>query len=101
MSAWRTTNMRVFFFTEIQKPLLDLENKMKNLKSKTFRKFVERMQNPRTYVPLIGTVVASMPIHYTLLSSLGLITGTSYLEYQEEKRGITNNGLYFLLKIKN
>ncbi|TXJ27736.1 MAG: hypothetical protein E6Q24_07865 [Chitinophagaceae bacterium] len=89
------------FFTEIQKPLLDLENKMKNLKSKTFRKFVERMQNPRTYVPLIGTVVASMPIHYTLLSSLGLITGTSYLEYQEEKRGITNNGLYFLLKIKN
>ena len=89
------------FFSEIQKPLNELENKMKNLSSKTFRKFIEKMQNPKTYVPLIGTVVASMPIHYALLSSLGLTTGLTYLEYKEEKREIENNGLYFLLKLKN
>jgi len=89
------------FFSEIQKPLNDLENKMKNLSSKTFRKFIEKMQNPKTYVPLIGTVVASIPIHFTLLSSLGLTTGLTYLEYKEEKREIENNGLYFLLKLKN
>ncbi len=87
------------FFNEIQKPLGDLENKMKNLTSKTFRKFIEKMQNPKTYVPLIGTVIASMPIHYALLTSLGMTTGMSYLEYQEEKREISNNGLYFLLKL--
>lgn len=89
------------FFSEIQKPLTDLENKMKNLNNKTFRKFINKMQNPKTYVPLIGTVVASMPVHYALLTSLGLTTGTSYLEYKEEKREIKNNGLYFLLKLKN
>lgn len=88
------------FFTEIQKPLTDLENKMKNLNSKTFRKFIDRMQNPKTYVPMIGTIIASMPMQYTLLVSLGLISGQSYLEYKEEKREITNNGLYFLLKLK-
>lgn len=89
------------FFKEIQKPLTDLENKMKNLKSKTFRKFIDKMQNPKTYVPLIGTVVASMPVHYALLTSLGLTTGMSYLEYKEEKREINNNGLFFLLKLRN
>lgn len=88
------------FFSEIQKPLADLENKMKNLASKTFRKFIEKMQNPKTYVPLIGTVVASIPIHFSLLASLGMTTGMSYLEYKEEKREISNNGLYFLLKLK-
>lgn len=88
------------FFSEIQKPLLDLENKMKNLKSKTFRTFIEKMQNPKTYVPLIGTVVASMPIHYALLSSFGLTAGMTLLEYKEEKRELENNGFYFLLKLK-
>jgi len=89
------------FFDDIQKPLSDLENNMKNLKSRTFRKFVEKMQNPKSYVPMIGTVVASIPIQYALFASLGLTTGLSYLEYLEEKREITNNGLYFLLKMKN
>lgn len=89
------------FFSEIQKPLTDLENKMKNLNSKTFRKFIEKMQNPKTYVPLIGTVVASMPIHYAVLSSLGFAAGMTYLEYKEEKRELENNGLYFLLKLRN
>lgn len=89
------------FFSEIQKPLIDLENKMKNLNSKTFRKFIEKMQCPKTYVPLIGTVVASMPIHYALLSSLGLTAGMTLLEYKEEKRELENNGLYFLLKLRS
>lgn len=88
------------FFNEIKKPLFELEGKMKNLQSKTFRKFLERLQNPKSYAPLVGTVVASMPIHYTLLASLGITTGISYLEYREEKREIVDNGMYFLLKLK-
>jgi hypothetical protein len=89
------------FFSEIQKPLNDLENKMKNLNSKTFRTFIDKMQNPKTYVPLIGTVVASLPVQYAVIASLGLTVGMSYMEYTEEKREIANNGLYFLLKLKN
>ena len=88
------------FFNEIQKPLTDLETKMKNLKSKTFRKFIDKMQNPKSYVPLIGTVAASLPMEYALLASLGMMTGQSFLEFKEEKRELRNNGLYFLLKIK-
>jgi hypothetical protein len=88
------------FHNEIQKPLSDLEIKMKNLNSKTFRGFIDKMQNPKSYVPLVGTVVASMPIQYGILCSLGINAGQSYLEYKEEKREVSNNGLYFLLKVK-
>lgn len=91
---------QAIFFSEIQKPLRELETKMKNLKSKTFRKFINKIQNPKSYVPLIGTVVASMPIEYALLASLGLTTGQSYFEFKEEQREIRDNGLYFLLKLK-
>jgi len=88
------------FFDEIQKPIIELENKMKNLRSKTFRNFVDKMKDPKTYIPLVGTVVASVQVQYMFLASAGLATGISYLEYQEEKRNITSNGLYFLLKLK-
>jgi|SRR5690554_1671512 len=89
------------FYNDIQKPLKELETKMKNLNSKTFRSFIDKMQNPKSYVPLVGTVVASMPIQYGILCSLGINVGQSYLEYKEEKREVSNNGLYFLLKLKN
>jgi hypothetical protein len=72
---------------------------MKNLKSKTFRNFIDKMQNPRSYVPLIGTVVASLPVRYALSVSFGLTAGQTWLEYKEEKRDMKNNGLYFLLKM--
>lgn len=91
---------QALFYNEIQKPLLELKTKMRNLESKTFRKFIDKMQNPKSYAPLIGTMVAGMPIQYTLLASLGLSTYQSYLEYKEEQREIKNNGLYFLLKLK-
>jgi len=88
------------FFSEVQKPLLELETKMKNLKSKTFRHFVDKIKDYKTYVPLIGTVVASVPMQYAVLTSLSLTAGQSYLEFKEDQRDIKNNGLYFLLKLK-
>lgn len=72
---------------------------MKNLKSKTFRGFIEKMKDPKTHIPLIGIVVSSVPMQYMFLASAGLATGISYMEYQEEKRDITSNGLYFLMKV--
>lgn len=87
------------FYNEIQKPLKDLEIKLKNLNSKTYRGLIESLKNPKSFAPLIGTVVASLPIQYTLLTSLGMIASQSYLQFKEEKREITNNGLYFLLKL--
>lgn len=91
---------QALFFSEIQKPLSDLELKMKTLKSKAFRTFVDKLQNPNSYAPLIGTVVASVPIQYTILASLGINSLQSYWEYAESKREVANNGLYFLLKIR-
>jgi len=96
----KTNEYQSIFFTEIQKPLNELEVKMKNLQSKTFRKFIDKLKDYKSYVPLVGTVVAHIPIEYALLASLGLVTNQSYLEYKEDKREITNNGLYFLLKLK-
>ena len=88
------------FYEEILKPLNELETKMKNLKSKAFRSFVEKMQNPMSYAPLLGTVVASAPIEYMISASVGLTGINSYIEYKEEHREIRNNGMYFLLKLK-
>lgn len=88
------------FFSEIQKPLTELETKMKNLKSKTFRQFVDKMKDYKTYVPMVGTVVASMPMQYAVLASIGMTVGQSFLEFKEDQREISNNGLYFLLKLK-
>lgn len=90
---------QAIFFDEIQKPLRELETKMKNLKSKSFRSFVQKLQDPKSYAPLIGTVVGSVPLHYTVLVSLGLTGGMSFAEFKEEQREIRNNGLYFLLKV--
>jgi hypothetical protein len=87
------------FNEEIRKPLAELEMKIKNIRTRTFRDFIAKLQNPLSYSPLIGTVVASMPIHYTLLASMGLTTYTTYLQFKEEKRTVKTNGLYFLLKI--
>ena len=87
------------FFNEIQKPLKDLEIKLKNINNKAFRGFVENLKNPKSFAPLIGTVVASLPIQYTLMVSLGLIASQSYLQYKEEQKIVKNNGLYFLLKL--
>ncbi len=91
---------QALFFSEVQKPLLELETKMKNLKSKTFRLFVDKMKDYKTYVPLVGTVVASLPMQYAILTSLSMTAGQSYLEFKEEQREVKNNGLYFLLKLK-
>jgi hypothetical protein len=91
---------QVLFFNEIQKPLRDLEIKMQNLKSRSFRSFIEKMKTTDSYVPLITTVVASVPLKYAVLASLGLISVQSYLEYKEEQRELTNNGLYFLIKLQ-
>lgn len=91
---------QAMFFSEIQRPLLELETKMKNLKSKTFRQFVDKLKDYKTYVPIVGTVVANMPMQYAVLASLGMTVGQSYLEFKEEQREISNNGLYFLLKLK-
>ncbi len=87
------------FYNEIKKPINELELKIKNLKSKTFREFVSNLKNPKSYSPLIGTVYASLPLKYTLLTSFGLIALQTYQQYREEHREIENNGLYFLLQL--
>ncbi|MDB5284702.1 MAG: hypothetical protein JWO06_3777 [Bacteroidota bacterium] len=100
LSEMDTKEYEKIFFDEIQKPLSELEVKIQNLKSSTFRDFIDQLKNPLSYAPLIGTVVASMPIEYTLVASMGLTSCSSYLKYWEERNEIRNNGLYFLLKLK-
>jgi len=61
---------------------------MKNLKSKTLRQFVDRIKDYKTYIPLLGTVIASLPMEYAILTSLGITFRQSYLEYEEDHREI-------------
>lgn len=96
-------NPRVYdniFYKEIEKPLNELKINMQNLKSRTFRNFIKEMQNPKTYIPLVGGFIPNVSIQYCILLSLGMAGGLSYLEYKEQFRKLTNNGLYFLLKLR-
>lgn len=91
---------QAFFYEHIKKPLRELDIKIKNLNSNTFGRFIDNIQNYKTYVPILGTVALSGPTYYSLLCSMGLTVGQSILEYKKEKREIENNGLYFLMKLK-
>lgn len=91
---------KLLFYENISKPIKEIETKIKSLKSKSFRSFIEKLKDPKSYAPLIGSIAINVPIEFTLLTTLGLNSGITYLEYIEEKRKIRDHPLYFLLKIR-
>lgn len=91
----------IIFKQEIQNPYKDLHQKIRSLKRKTFMSFVDKAKNIKSYVPVIGSFVASIPLKYSLLFSMGLISLETYMEYKNRKEELDNNGLNYLIKLNN
>ena len=88
------------FYTEIQSPYENLQNKIKSLKGKTYLSFIKKAKDIKSYIPIIGSIVASVPLEYSLLVSLGIIGIESWEEYKINKREIDYNGFNYLVKLK-
>jgi hypothetical protein len=58
------------------------------------------LKKPDPYVPLIGSSFVGVPIEIALLLSLGLVSGEVALDWLNDRRGITDNGLYYLLRLR-
>lgn len=87
------------FQLEIEKPYKDLQKKIQSLNRNTFLSFINKAKEINTYVPMIGSFVASVPLKYSLMLSLGIISLETYLEYKNNKEELNNNGLNYLLKL--
>lgn len=88
------------FKLEIEKPYNDLQQKIKSLKGRTFLSFIDKAKDIKSYTPILGSVVASIPLKYMLLLSLGAISIETYMEYKLEKNELDNNGFNYLVKLK-
>lgn len=87
------------FYSEIKKPFEDLQKKIKSLNGKTFLSFISKAKDIKSYIPIIGSIVASIPLEYSLLVSLGIIGIESWEEYKLNKREIDYNGFNYLVKL--
>ena len=88
------------FKLEIEKPYNDLQQKIKSLNGRTFLSFIDKAKDIKSYTPILGSVVASIPLKYMLLLSLGAISIETYMEYKLEKNELDNNGFNYLVKLK-
>lgn len=95
----QSIDYNIIFKQEIQKPYTDLQQKIKSLNRSTFLSFIDKAKNIKTYIPIIGSFVASVPLKYSLLFSLGLISLETYMEYKNKKEELDNNGLNYLIKL--
>ena len=89
----------IIFKQEIEKPYKDLRQKIKSLKGRTFLSFVDKAKDINTYIPMIGSFIASIPLKYSLMLSLGLISLETYHEYKISKNEVNENGLNYLIKL--
>ena len=89
----------IIFKQEIETPYKDLQRKIKSLRGRTFLSFIDQAKDINTYIPMIGSFIASIPLKYSLMLSLGLISLETYQEYKISKNEINDNGLNYLIRL--
>jgi hypothetical protein len=80
--------------------LQDLKRKMEALNMKLPNNFLKEIKDPKSYVPLFGTLLGGIPAYIAVLLSLGVITLSTAYEYIISRKEIKTNGLYYLIKLK-
>ena len=85
---------------KIMPALNDLAAKVGGLKLKISRDLLERLRDPKSYTPLLGTLIGEVPSHVAIVASLGLSGLGTALQYLETMREVKKNGVYYLLKAR-
>ncbi len=87
--------------TKISPAIRDFENKILNSKINTIQKIIRDVKNPLSYSPLLASIFTDVKPHIALAVSLGMIGSDLALELYKQYKDITNNPLYFSVKLKN
>jgi len=81
--------------------LVDLKRKIENLNLSIPRKILDEFKDPKSYTPIIGSILGQIPTTIATLLSLGLISISTAYEYVTNRKEIKNNGLYYLIKLND
>jgi hypothetical protein len=83
--------------TKIKPAVHDLTAALKSSKSRTLQRVFANLQNPKSYVPLIGSVVTGISPTVALLASMGLTSFKAILDsWTENNKLKQENGLALL-----
>lgn len=84
----------------INQSIINLQLKMKDIKINTVQKFITEIKNPLSYAPLIGSLFINVPTNISFLTSLGLISVNTGLEYIKHMNNVKKDSMYFLFKLR-
>jgi hypothetical protein len=93
-------NLKEIVKSRILPSVNELEDKIKNSRIQLLVRLFEALKNPTAYVPFLGTTFHMIPVQLAFFLSLGLISFDTAIEYIAERKQLTNNGLYYLIKLK-
>ena len=79
----------------------DLSKKLKGLNLSIPLNLLKELKDPKSYSPLLLSFTNNISNTYAILISLGLMTFSTAVDYYRSKKEIKNNGIYYLLKLKN
>ena len=78
----------------------EIEGKVRTGRIRALRRLTEALEKPGAYVPLVGSVFAGVPLEIALALSVGLVSARVALETWEEHKQVANDGLFYLVKMK-
>ena len=86
---------------KIKPALEDLQRKLKDVNLSIPTTILKEVKDPKSYSPLILSFTNNISSTYAILVSLGLMSFSTAVDYYKAKKEIKQNGLYYLLKLKN
>jgi hypothetical protein len=85
----------------VRPKLKDIETKIQDSKLVTFKKLLAVLRSPDAYVPFLGTAFVGLPLGIALVVSLGIASIEVALEYDHEQKQLNENGLMYMIKVKD
>jgi len=77
----------------------DLKRKIEMSNLGIPKKLLQEFKDPKSYTPLIGSLLGAIPVHIATLLSLGIISITTAYDYVLKRKEIKSNGLYYLIQL--
>jgi hypothetical protein len=97
--AYINENAQKLVELKVQPLLKDIESKLKESKFKAFQQIVKEAKNPSSYSPLLLSLSDNVSSTMALMVSLGLISLNVGLEYYKNTKGVSKDGIYYLMKL--
>lgn len=81
--------------------LVDLKRKILDLNLSLPKIILDEFKDPKSYAPLLGSLVGGIPTYITAMLSVGLISISTAYDYILKRKDVNRNGLYYLISLEN